>query len=200
MNTPPVNPRSKLGEANTAAPVIDPVHAGLGNYIYSKYLFSFPGKGLPFNLKVNYNSFDNAYNGPLGLGWTHTFNVVLTPPVPPATDLTIKWGDGHEDTFRDDGSGQFTPFNCNTTVTVTKPDAGHYLATLYNKNTYLFDSSGRLLAISDLNGNQIILTHSAQLDRITDTCRPADRLYLQRRTPLGDHFAAEIGQYRLFPV
>jgi RHS repeat-associated protein len=174
----PVNSRSKFGKAVSTAPVNDPVHAGLGNYIYSKYLFSFPGKGLPFNLEMNYNSLDNAYNGPLGFGWTHTFNVVLTPPVPPSTDVTIKWGDGHEDTFRDDGSGKFIPFNCNTTVTLTKPDAGHYLATLYNKNTYLFDSSGRLLTISDLNGNQISLTHSTRLDRITDTAgRQIDFIY-----------------------
>ena len=175
---PPVNPRSKFGMGGTAAPVSDPVHAGLGNYIYSKHLLSFPGKGLPFSLRVNYNSLDNGYNDPLGFGWTHTFNVVLTPPVPPSTDVTIKWGDGHEDTFRDDGSGKFTPFNCNTTVTVTKPDASHYLATLYNKNAYLFDSSGRLLAISDLNGNQITLTHSTYLDRITDTAgRQIDFIY-----------------------
>ena len=173
-----INDRSKLGKGDSESIVVDPVHAGLGNYIYSKPLFSFPGKGLPFNLEANYNALDNTYNGPLGYGWTHTFNVVLTPPIPPSNDVTLKWGDGHEDTFRDDGSGNFTPFNCNTAVTLTKPDPGHYLATLYNKNTYQFDSNGRLLAIADLNGNQITLTHSTRLDRITDTAgRQIDLTY-----------------------
>ena len=167
----PVNIKSMLRK--TVSPIGEPVNAGLGNYYFTKQLFAFPGKGLPFAFEINYNSLDNTYSGPIGYGWTHTFNVVLTPATPPSTNVTIKWGDGHEDTFQGDGSGSFAPVNCTTTVTLTKPDSNHYLATLQNKNTFQFDSNGRLLAISDLNNNQITLAYSTttpnQIDHITDT-------------------------------
>ncbi|OYW06853.1 MAG: hypothetical protein B7Z61_00940 [Acidobacteria bacterium 37-71-11] len=173
VDNPPVNADSQLGKALALQLVGEPVHAGLGNYIYSKRLFDLPGKRLPLGFEVNYNSLDTAYGGPLGPGWTHTFNAALTPAVPPSTDVAIKWGDGHVDRFRDNGSGGFTPFGSNTPVKLTMPDPGQYVATLQNQNLYRFDSGGRLLGIEDLNGNRIALTYSTtepgQIDHITDT-------------------------------
>lgn len=173
VDNPPVNADSQLGRALALQLVGEPVHAGLGNYIYSKRLFELPGKGLPLGFEVTYNSLDTAYHGPLGPGWTHAFNVVLTPPVPPATQVAIKWGDGHVDRFQDDGSGGFMPVGSNTPVKLTHPEPSRWVATLHNQNTYEFDAGGRLLAIQDLNGNQIALTYSAssppQIDHIADT-------------------------------
>lgn len=144
----------------------EPVHPGLGNFVWTKELFGFPGKGMPVLLEVAYNSWDHASDGPLGFGWTHTYNAKLTAA---GTDVSIKWGDGHTERFQGDISGNFLPVDCNTTVTLTKPDSDHYLATLHSGVTCLFDASGRLLEIDDPNGNQITLTHSTHLDRITDT-------------------------------
>lgn len=173
LDNPPVDADSQLGRALALQLVGDPVHAGLGNYIYSKRLFELPGKGLPLGFEVAYNSLDTAYNGPLGPGWMHSFNAVLTPPAPPANQVAIKWGDGHVDRFQDDGSGAFAPVGSNTPVKLTKPEPSRWVATLHNQNTYEFDSGGRLMAITDLNGNQIVLTYSTtvpgQIDHITDT-------------------------------
>ncbi len=173
VDNPPVNAESQLGRALALQLVGEPVHAGLGNYIYSKRLFELPGKGLPLGFEVSYNSLDTAYSGPLGPGWTHTFNAVLIPPVPPSTAVAIKWGDGHVDRFADNGTGTFVPVGSNTPVKLTMPEPSRWVATLHNQNTYEFDSIGRLLAIKDLNGNQIALTYSAtvpgQIDHITDT-------------------------------
>lgn len=173
VDNPPVNPDSQLGRALALQLVGEPVHAGLGNYIYSKKLFELPGKGLPLGFELTYNSLDTGYSGPLGPGWTHSYNTVLTPPVPPATQVAIKWGDGHVDRFEDNGSGMYIPVGSNTPVTLTRPEPSRWVATLHNQNTYEFDSGGRLLAIKDLNGNQIALTYSTtvpgQIDHITDT-------------------------------
>lgn len=173
VDNPPVDANSQLGRALALQLVGEPVHAGLGNYIYSKRLFELPGKGLPLGFEVAYNSLDAAYNGPLGPGWTHSFNAVLTPPVPPATEVAIKWGDGHVDRFQDDGTGAFAAVGSNTPVKLTRPELSRWVATLHNQNTYEFDSGGRLLAIKDLNGNQIALAYSTtvpgQIDHITDT-------------------------------
>ena len=203
---PPVNPRSILGNGDGRSLIAEPVHAGLGNYVTSKPLFSFPGRLLPFTFSANYNSLDTIYNGPLGFGWTHTYNVVLTLPTPPSTDVTIKWGDGHEETFHGDGSGNFTPINCtDAAVTLTMPDASHYLATLYDKTAYQFDSGGRLLAISDLNGNQIALTYSTTnpnlIDHITDTAgRQIAFTYDVSGPSHGNYIAVKAWQHGFIPI
>ena len=173
VDNQPVNEDTVLGQLIAQQITGDPVHAGIGNYTYSKPLFGFPGKGLPFAFEVNYDSLDHLYTGPLGFGWTHPYNAVLTPPVPPSNNVDIKWGDGHWDHFHGDGAGNFTPVNSNPGVTLTMPDPDHYLATLHNMNTYQFDAGGRLLAMTDLNGNQITITYSntvpGEIDHITDT-------------------------------
>jgi RHS repeat-associated protein len=166
---PPTVMQANLGDNKDIPYTNDPVHPGLGNYVYSKRLFGFPGKGIPLSFEVNYNSRDNDYEGPLGFGWTHTFNTVLSQSTSGTYDIAIKWGDGHSDFFKDDGSGNYGPVDCNTAVKLTKPDTDHFEATLHNGIKYRFDTDGRLLTITDLNGNQITLTHSSHLDQITDT-------------------------------
>jgi RHS repeat-associated protein len=163
----PTDEESNVGGNKNVPYALEPVHAGLGNFVWDKTLFKFPGKGLPLPFKVSYNSWDGAYDGPLGHGWTHSHNVVLTPSG--STDVNVKWGDGHKDFYQADISGNFTPVNSNTTVVLTKPDSSHYEATLHSGIKYHFDASGRLTKIVDLNGNQITFTYSANLDRITDT-------------------------------
>src|SRR5262249_55465021 len=55
-----------------------------------------PGKGLRFKFIRAYNSLDN-YFGPLCRGWTHSYNILLS--VNGSGDVTIKGGDGHQNTF-----------------------------------------------------------------------------------------------------
>ncbi len=169
VDHPPDDPRAHFGRYNLAMPVADPVHPGLGNYTYSQKLFSFPGKGIPFYLEAFYNSLDSQHTGPLGYGWTHSYHMVLTPPTAPSTDVRIQWRDGRESTYRGDGAGNFTPLNAGPSPVLTMPDGGHYLATEADQTAYLFDTAGKLLSITDLNGNGITFTHTTQLDRITDT-------------------------------
>jgi RHS repeat-associated protein len=163
---PVVGPEAELGRLTARSLIGEPVHAGTGNYVYSRRLFDFPGKGLPVDFEVFYNSQAAANDGPLGFGWTHTFNTRLAASEP---DVTIHWGDGHQDHFRNDGTGAYLSLNSKTTVVLTKPDADNWLATLNNQIVYRFNAAGNLLAIADLNDNQITFTHSSHLDRITDT-------------------------------
>lgn len=182
VDNPPDDPRAHHGRYNPVMPVADPVHPGLGNFAHAQKLFSFPGKGLPFQLEAAYNSLDNTYNGPMGYGWTHSYNIVLTPATPPSTEVRIKWGDGREDSYNGDGAGHYTPINADPSAVLTLPDPSHYLATLKDKTACLFDSSGRLVSITDLNGNALTFSHSTQLDRITDTAgRQIDFTYSSGR-------------------
>jgi RHS repeat-associated protein len=161
----PIDKSSKHGR--NPENVSDPVHPATGNYTHTKYLFGFPGKRIGFAFVVSYNSLDNDYDGPLGFGWTHPYNVFLTRD---GDDVTVKWGDGHKEFFRYDGlSSAYSAVNCYTATKLADRSPAGYEATLQNGAKYQFDSTGRLVKIVDLNNNQITLTHSMQLDRITDT-------------------------------
>jgi RHS repeat-associated protein len=148
--------------------VDDPVNPAIGNFFFSRTLFSFPGKnGLNFVFGVAYNSKDNTYDGSLGFGWTHNYDISLLKS---GDDVTIRFGDGHREFYRfDSGSGAYVPAKSRSRVALGDRTGGGHVATLAGGVTYEFDGSGRLEKIADVNGNALTLTHTSQLDRITDT-------------------------------
>lgn len=144
----------------------DPVNTAIGNFIFQRKDIEIPGRGLSFVFERNYNSQDSQ-NGPLGYGWNHNYNPILT--VNPDSTVTIRWGDSKTETWTPDGSGGFTP---QYAVFDTLIDNGGGSYTLKKKDLtrYNFDTSGRLSSIVDKNGNTISLTYTnGNLIRITDT-------------------------------
>ena len=161
----PIDENSLLGDQTNN--INDPVNPAIGNFTYSKTLFGFPGVGIGFAFRVHYNSRDNGYDGPLGFGWTHKYNVVLTSA---GDDVTLKFGDGHEELFHfDSGAGTYSAVGCHPSVSLTDRTPDGWIAHLGGGVTYEFDAQGRLEAIKDLNGNFLSFTYSTYLDRITDT-------------------------------
>lgn len=161
----PIDEDSLLGDQPND--VDDPVNPATGNFTYSKSLFGFPGIGIGFAFRVHYNSRDADYDGPLGFGWTHKYNVVLTAA---GDDVTIKFGDGHEEYFHfDGGTSSYVAVNCHPSVSLFDRVPDGWVADLGAGISYEFDASGRLETINDLNGNALTLTYSTHLDRITDT-------------------------------
>ena len=51
----------------------DPVNTATGNYTFARTDLKLPGKGIGFSFDRGYNSLD-PLNGPLGYGWTHSYN------------------------------------------------------------------------------------------------------------------------------
>ena len=102
---PPTQPppaTTSLGATGTTTnrqvSVVEPVNTATGNYYNSPTDLAVPGKGLNFVFARSYNSQD-SYSGPMGAGWTHSYNIYLT------TDQTsgvvaIKQGDGHQEIGR----------------------------------------------------------------------------------------------------
>lgn len=161
--------------------VDDPVNPALGNYYFIKDLFALPGKnGMNFTFRVAYNSNDSFYDGPLGFGWTHKYNVVLDKS---GDDVTIKFGDGHTEFYTyDSGTSTYIPSKSRAHITLEDRSPSGYIAELGGGVTYEFDDQGRLEKIADLNGNTLTLAHSAQLDSITDTAgRQIDFVYTNGR-------------------
>src|SRR6266702_2203749 len=73
------------------------VNTATGNTYLSFTDFAVPGSGLRFRFVRAYNSLD-PYDGPLGQGWTHSYNIVLS--VANTGAVTIKEADGQEHVFQ----------------------------------------------------------------------------------------------------
>jgi RHS repeat-associated protein len=166
----PVDLETFLGLHGDVPRVSDPVHAGIGNYVFHKLWFGFPGPGLPFALETTYNSRDAGYNGPLGYGWTHKYNIFIISVNENGVDYTdIKWGDGHRERFTRNAQGDFEPQATLTYTRLTELVGGGWEAALSGGTVYVFDGQGRLGTIRDRYNSPISLSYSTRLDRITDT-------------------------------
>src|SRR6266436_4439894 len=73
------------------------VNTATGNGYVSFSDLVVPGSGLRFHFLRSYNSLD-PYSGPLGAGWTHSYNIVLS--LDNSGAVTIKEADGQEHVFQ----------------------------------------------------------------------------------------------------
>ena len=147
----------------------DSLNTATGNFNYQVNDMVVPGRGLDFIFSRSYNAKDTT-TGPLGAGWSHSFNLYLNSPNSEVTN--IHYGDGKVLAFNNGGAGSlYKPLskgfydsltrNGDNTWTLLKPD----------QKEYHFDSFGRLAYIQDLNANRITLSYNADgtLASVVDT-------------------------------
>ncbi len=148
--------------------VDDPVNPAIGNFYFSKTLFFLPGRAsMNLVFKVSYNSKDTAYNGPLGYGWTHSYNIFLNKH---GDNVTIYYGDGHREFYVYDHTDQVYQHAKGRASSLALADraGGGYVLDVGGGIRYEFDDQGRLEKIADGNGVAITFSYSTHLDRITD--------------------------------
>lgn len=160
---------SHLGTNTNSGNVAEPVNTALGNYSYEHTDLKLSGNpGLAFTRA--YNSQD-TYQGPLGYGWTHSYNIFLS--IPDSQTATVKYPDGHEEDYTANGDGTFSPAFGGIYGVLVQNQDGTY--TLKNKaqTVYNFASDGTLTSIVDKNGNTVSLSYTnGNLTSVTD---PAGR-------------------------
>jgi hypothetical protein len=163
------SPSNQLGGAGTISQAgfsSEPVNTSTGNYVTSHTDLLVAGKGLSFIFTRYYNSLD-TYSGPLGAGWTDSYNLILKQV---GGQVVIKEGDGHEDVFNAMGSGNYSPqtpglfdswkMNADSSFTLTRK----------NQTKVNFSRLGQLQSIVDRNGNAQTLVYSGgNLVTITDS-------------------------------
>jgi YD repeat-containing protein len=155
------------GTHNNSGHIAEPVNTALGNYTSEHSDLKIPGRGMSFEFKRGYNSLD-PYNGPMGYGWTHSYNIVVNE----YTDaVTVKWGDGHQDVYNKQGDGSFIPSLPGIYDTIVKNGDSTWTLARKDQTQCSFDAAGKLTAIVDKNGNTISLSYdgSGYLYTITDT-------------------------------
>jgi len=148
----------------------EPVNTSLGNYTYAHTDLLIAGRGLPLTFSRAYNSQD-SYNGPFGYGWTHSYNIFLYAP--DENTLTVKYGDGHEEPYSDNGDGTFSPRNGGIySALIENPDTT-YTLTDKTQRHYHFNNDGKLTSITDKNGNTVTLTYT--VENLTEISGPDGR-------------------------
>ncbi len=142
----------------------DPVNVASGNLVHQETDFVIPGRKLDVTWVRTYNS-QSTYDGPLGYGWTHSYNMFVQ--VAGNGDVTVVDADGAQLVFTKSGSTYTPP--AGVFDTLTKP--GDYVLKQKNGTQYTFDATSlKLKSARDRNGNQATLTYSSnRLSQITDT-------------------------------
>ena len=159
-----------LGLDTESAYANDPVNTATGNYVYQRRDLAIPGIGFPLRFDRTYNSREasstSATGNPLGYGWSHSYHVNLSTS---GDSVTLTWGDGHTETFTADGLGGYVP-QYGVFDTLVDNGDGTFTLIKRNRTRYDFDTSGRLAAITDKNGNRLSLTYTgADLTELIET-------------------------------
>jgi RHS repeat-associated protein len=159
----------QLGNKVTAGLVSEPINTATGNYYHSRTDLVVPGKGLTFALTRTYNALE-SYSGPLGAGWTHSYNLFLTVDAVSGA-IALKEADGHFSAFIPTGSGLYSPAVAGVYDTLQANQDGSFTVTRKSQLQLAFSADGKLSAIIDRNGNQQVLVYngSGQLASITDS-------------------------------
>ena len=146
----------------------DPVNTATGNYNYASTDLRVPGRGLDFELSRSYNSQD-VTPGPLGIGWSHSFNIYLTNVT--SVGASVHYSDGKVLNYvNQTGTNNFTSSYPGYYDTLIHSGDGTWTLRKTDQRSYQFDSSGKLTSIQDRNSNQISLSYGGgNLSQITDT-------------------------------
>ncbi len=157
---PIIDPPRNMGIPDCPVLAGNPVNLATGNKFQQEADFSVNTPGPELAFRRFYNS-QSTYDGPLGYGWTHNYNLFVEDE----GDRVIVWdADGKGLYFNKEGGGSFTAEPLVYDMLAQEGGGtGDYVLTRKDNTIYRFDPQGRLLSIKDLNDNQITLTYSGTL-------------------------------------
>ncbi|MBZ5536630.1 MAG: DUF6531 domain-containing protein [Acidobacteriia bacterium] len=165
---------TNMGPSGNSAKASDPVNTATGNYFYQHTDLMIPSRGLPFVFQRTYNAL-NSNSGPLGAGWTHSYDISLSTR--PDGLTTVEWSDGHDIFYVRNSDGTFTPSLGGTFDTLVQNADGSFTLTQKNQTQLIFTPAGKLSTITDKNGNSLVLSYDGvgNLSQITDTAGRVNR-------------------------
>jgi len=164
-------PDSQLGRPRNAAFNADPVNTATGNYVSDHTDLTVPGRGTGLVFARFYNSL-SAAPGPMGLGWTHSYQVGLTVSGADQS-AAVRWDDGRVDSYAWSGS-KYAPLDAGVYNTLTREGDGTFTVRQKSQTRWRFTAAGRLESITDRNGNAVSLSYDGD-GRLTAVQEPGGR-------------------------
>lgn len=160
----PVN----LSENRTTCSVAEPVNCATGTFWRQFAGFSVPGLGLPLAFSRTYSSSQASVNGPLGFGWTDSYDMSLATDS--SGDVTVSQEDGSTVTFVSNSAGGFTAAPRVLATLTENPDGSYTFIRNHSQDQYNFSATGQLTSEVDPNGytTQLGYNTSGQLTTVSD--------------------------------
>lgn len=159
-----------FGNQRNIGYIAEPVNTATGNYYFNRTDLKANTPGIPFNFERYYNAQDLS-SSPLGFGWTNNMEVRIYK----WEDMVIaKYGDGHEESYKDDGAGNFLPQP--GVFTKLSFSNGTYKLLTKDQLQYLFNTSNLLIGMVDRNGNRLDINRETS-GKITTVIDSAGRNY-----------------------
>jgi len=157
---------NKEGKTPNCTPMGSSANLGSGNLFYSYPVFkNIKSQYLP-DVTLYYNSIDES-TGPLGKGWTHSYNISITEG--PGSSLTLMEKDGRRIIFELSGGIYYSRPSSGERSTIIKNPDDTYSLTTQEGITYQFNSSGQLTSIIDRNDYAFTLSYTdSNLTSVTD--------------------------------
>jgi RHS repeat-associated protein len=144
-----------------------PVTYANGNMYHQFTDIVIPTRGPALELVRTYNA-QSEEDGPFGYGWTHTYQAHLTEALTTTGNVVYTNDSGGRYEFIKQADGSYTsPYGL--FLTLTKTADGFDLRNRYSM-VQRFDTAGKLMSITDRNGNAQTLGYSGsgQLTSVTD--------------------------------
>ncbi len=140
-------------------------HVANGNLSHSQELFSARGIGPELGMTLHYNSLD-PFNGSLGRGWSHDYDITLTQNSDGS--VLLKEGNWKRRLYTLSG-GAYVPQPDDRSTLTANPDAT-YTLTHRDGLKYTFNTDGTIASITDRNNNSVTLTYTGgKLTSVTDS-------------------------------
>ncbi|HUS26082.1 MAG TPA: glycosyl hydrolase family 18 protein [Nevskiaceae bacterium] len=145
----------------------EPINMFGGNFLATRHEFKVPGKDIPVDFALNYNSALAGQTGSVGWGWTHSYRVTALTDIDGS--VVIQNPDNRMDRYVPDGNGGYTPPDgLHDTLTSNN---GLFKVTHKDHSAYNFNGKGLLVSIVSPNGNTQTLTYDNddKLTTLTDS-------------------------------
>ena len=150
------------------AKAADSVNTATGNYALTQGDISIATRGLELAFTRAYNSFDPK-PGPIGHGWTHTWNVRLSQT---GDTAKVTFEDGHSERWTWTGSGY--DGEAGIFGALVKNGDGSFELTKKDQTRYHLEPDGRLAWVEDKHANRTTLTYD-ESGRLSAVTEPAGR-------------------------
>lgn len=137
----------------TAPTISDPVNSVFGNYLHQAQDIAIQGP-MPLGFVRTYNS-QSEEDGALGAKWTHNYNIYLKVY---DDGVVVVNGDGRWDVFMKNTEGSYVP-QAGVFDTLTKEADNSFILAKKDQTRYRFTDAGRLVIITDKNGNGLNFTY-----------------------------------------
>ncbi len=136
----------------------DPVNTATGDYYETTTDLAIPGRGPGLQLTRTYSSLAarSEEESALGRGWSFSYDMSLEVD-PESGDAIVINPNGSKTRF-EAKSEEFVAAP-QVLATLVEDEGGSFTYTVRDRTIYTFDSSGRLVAIGDLNGNETSLAY-----------------------------------------